>query len=171
MQLVKLEQIWKKYKYVALIILLGVLLMLLPTSRKSTGKQQSLPQQSESVFSLEETEKKMEAVLSQIDGVGKLRIMLTLSAGPQLQLAADTDQSQGTGGGDVRSRRETVTLNRGSGYQEAIVTKQFYPVYRGAVVVCQGAGNSAVRLAIIEAVSALTGLSADKISIVKWKQS
>ena len=62
-------------------------------------------------------------------------------------------------------------LTRGSGSQEVIVTQQVYPVYQGAVIVCQGAGNSAVRLAITEAVSALTGLSANRISIVKWKES
>ena len=64
-----------------------------------------------------------------------------------------------------------MTLNRGSGYQEVVVTNQVYPVYQGAVVVCQGAENSAVRLAVTEAVSALTGLSSDRISIVKWKES
>ena len=46
---------------------------------------------------------------------------------------------------------------------------KMYPVYQGAVVVCQGAGNSQVRLTVIDAVSVLTGLSSDKISVVKWK--
>ena len=173
MRIIKFAELWKKYKYAALIVLIGVLLMLLPNGKgKSTPQQQTEPYQSEETFSLARTEEKMESILSQIDGVGKLRIMLTLSSGPQLQLAADTDTSQpGEGTGDVRSRRETVTLNRGSGYQEVIVTNQVFPVYQGAVVVCQGAGNSAVRLAVTEAVSALTGLSSDKISIVKWKES
>lgn len=168
MRFIHLENLWKKYKYVALIILAGVLLMLLPTGQKSAAGQKSSMPNAEELFSLEETEKKMESILSQIDGVGKLRVMLTLSAGSQLQLASDTDLS---GSSEGRSRQETVTLNRGSGYQEVIVTRQFYPVYRGAVIVCQGAGNAAVRLAVTEAVSALTGLSADKITIVKWKQS
>jgi stage III sporulation protein AG len=171
MQVIKYSELWKKYKYVVLIVLLGVMLMLIPTTRKSASKQQTTSLNVEEAFSLEETEKRMEAVLGQIDGVGKLRIMLTLASGPQLQLASDVDRSRGGGSSDGRDRQETVTLNRGSGYQEVIVTKQVYPVFRGAVVVCQGAGNSAVRLAITEAVSALTGLSADKITIVKWNQS
>jgi len=164
----QLSNLWKKYKYALLIILAGVILMLLPSGGKSTTKQQSDIPGSGDTFSLEDTEKRMETILGQIEGVGKLRIMLTLSAGSQLQLASDLDT---TGSADGRSRQETVTLNRGSGYQEVIVTRQFYPVYRGAVIVCQGAGNAAVRLAVTEAVSALTGLSADKITIVKWKQS
>lgn len=171
MQIVKIAELWKKYRYAALIILLGVLLMLIPTTKKTGAKQQTATINAEETFSLEETEKRMEAILGQIEGVGRLRIMLTLSSGPQLQLASDLDRTGDGGVGDGRDRRETVTINRGSGYQEVIVTKQIYPVYRGAVVVCQGAGNSAVRLAVTEAVSALTGLSADKITVVKWKQS
>jgi stage III sporulation protein AG len=62
-----------------------------------------------------------------------------------------------------------VTLNRGSGCQDVVITGQTYPAYQGAVIVCQGADNSAVRLAVSEAVSALTGLSSDKISILKWQ--
>ena len=57
----------------------------------------------------------------------------------------------------------------GSGTQDVVVTRERYPSYQGAVVVCEGAGDAAVRLALTEAVSALTGLSADRISIVQWK--
>lgn len=172
MRIVAFTELWKKYKFAGLIVLIGVLLMLLPSGKKTTVQQQSAVRESEEAFSLSRTEEKMESILSQIEGVGKLRIMLTLSRGPQLQLAEDTDRSLGSGmTGDSRSRQETVTLNRGSGYQEVVVTNQVYPVYQGAVVVCQGAENSAVRLAVTEAVSALTGLSSDRISIVKWKES
>jgi len=37
-------------------------------------------------------------------------------------------------------------------------------------VVCQGADSSAVRLAVTEAVAALTGLSTEKITVVQWEQ-
>ena len=62
-----------------------------------------------------------------------------------------------------------LTVNRGSGKQEVVVTSGCTLSIRGAVVVCQGAGNSQVRLTVIDAVSVLTGLSSDKISVVKWK--
>ena len=63
---------------------------------------------------------------------------------------------------------EPVTLNRGSGYQDVVVTRETYPVYLGAVVVCQGAGSGGVRLAVTEAGAALTGLPADRITVVQW---
>ena len=43
------------------------------------------------------------------------------------------------------------------------------PAYLGAIVVCQGADNNTVRLAIVEAVSRATGLGADKISVLKMR--
>ena len=50
------------------------------------------------------------------------------------------------------------------------LSQRLYPTYQGAVVVCQGAGDSRVRLRVMETVAVLTGLSSDKISVVQWKQ-
>ena len=41
--------------------------------------------------------------------------------------------------------------------------------YLGVIVVCEGADSPAVRLAIVEAVSDVTGLGADRISVLKMK--
>ncbi len=164
--------LWKKYRYAALIAAVGVLLMLIPGRRSTSGTKPAEIVSGVDAFSLEETERRMEEILGQIDGAGKLRIMLTLSAGSQLQLAADADESRDEGtDGSRRVRREIVRLNTGSGTQEVVVIRQVYPVYQGALIVCQGADDSGVRLAITEAVSALTGLRSDRISIVKWRES
>ena len=104
----------------------------------------------------------MEELLGRIDGVGKLRLMLTLRSGTHLTLAENTQREEN------RTQRETVTLNRGSGSQEVVVTNRYYPVYQGAVVVCQGADSSAVCLAVTETLQALTGLSSDRIRVAKW---
>ena len=107
-------------------------------------------------------------VLGTIDGVGRVRIMLTLRAGSSLRLAEDSSLSDSTGG-QTKQEKQVLTVNRGSGRQEVVVTQQLYPTYQGAVVVCEGAGSSSVRLAVVNAVSVLTGLSSDRISVVKWK--
>ena len=41
--------------------------------------------------------------------------------------------------------------------------------WAGAVVVCEGAGSAALRLELTRAIGALTGLSSDRIEIVKGK--
>ena len=50
-----------------------------------------------------------------------------------------------------------------------VVTQETYPQYRGALVVCQGGGSAEVRLAVTEAVAALTGLPADRVAVAKWQ--
>ncbi len=158
--------LWKKYRFVILVILAGVLLMLLPTHSGEQKEQPDSASAGRETFSLERVEARMEEVLRQIEGAGKLRLMLTLQSGSQLQLAEDSDLTAAAD--EQRTERSTVTLNRGSGVEDIVVTQQIYPVYQGAVVVCQGADNASVRLALTEAICALTGLSSDKVSIVKW---
>ena len=57
-------------------------------------------------------------------------------------------------------------MNNGSG-QEAVVRLERYPVFQGALVVSQGADRAEVRLVLTQAVSALTGLGADRITVCK----
>ena len=161
----KLISYVKKYKYVALVVLVGVVLMLLPSGK---GEQQDTvePVNVSEGYSLAETERRMEQVLGRIRGVGQVQVMLTLKSGSSLQLAENrSDSLRDT---EARQERDVVTLNRGSGYEDVVVTEQTYPVYQGAVVVCKGADSSAVRLAITETVQALTGLASDRIQVVKW---
>lgn len=155
--------IWKKYRLMILVLLLGLFLMLFPSEKKDQNSEMEGEKQT---FSLTQTEKKMEEILGKIEGAGKLQVMLTLKSGPQLHLAEDTEEAQSSD--EAESRRETVVIRRGSSEEEVVVTHQMYPAYQGAVVVCQGADKAAVRLAITEAVAALTGLSSDRITVVKW---
>ena len=159
---VRWSELWKKYKFVLLVVLVGIILMLLPVSSQTKETEENKSQIPQESFDLAAMEQRMEEVLGKIDGVGKLRLMLTLQSGTRLTLAEDTQRDQD------RTQRETVTLNRGSGNQEIVITNRFYPVYQGAVVVCQGADSSAVRLAITETVQALTGLPSDRIQVAKW---
>ena len=159
---VRWSELWKKYKFVLLAVLVGIILMLLPVSSQTKETEENKSQIPQESFDLAAMEQRMEEVLGKIDGVGKLRLMLTLQSGTRLTLAEDTQRDQD------RTQREIVTLNRGSGNQEIVITNRFYPVYQGAVVVCQGADSSAVRLAITETVQALTGLPSDRIRVAKW---
>lgn len=162
----KIQEILKKYRFAALIALAGIVLMLLPGEKESTAEDTSSTGEQ---FSLAETEQRMAQMLGAMDGVGRVQVMLTLRSGETLSLAEDNSATLGSGG-NVRQDSQVLTINRGSGRQEVVVTQRLYPLYQGAVVVCQGASDSRVRLRVLETVSVLTGLSSDKISVVQWKQ-
>ena len=94
MKLEKWTGLLKKYRLAALVVLLGVVLMLLPTGgskAQTSGDSSELPGET---YSLEKTEQRMAEVLGTIDGVGRVRIMLTLRAGSSLRLAEDSRPSR-----------------------------------------------------------------------------
>ena len=120
---------------------------------------------------LEEIQTEMEEILSHIQGVGQLQLMLTVDRGREQVLAGDTTLSYRgpTAAPEDYSRSsETVVLSGDGG--SVVVTQEVWPKFRGALVVCQGAEDPTVQLEVIEAVSALTGLGSDKISVVTWAE-
>lgn len=155
----------QKYKYVLLLLLVGVILLLWPTGKAvETGET---PAPEADWFRTAELEERLEAALSQIEGAGKVTVVLTLREAPRQVMAQDGKASEGNG---QQSREtSTVLVSRGSGVQETVPLTQVGPSYQGALVVAAGAGDPRVRLALSDAISALTGLGADKISISKGK--
>ena len=111
----------------------------------------------------------MEDILSKISGVGQVQVMLTADSDGQRQLARNEEESwEGSDGSSGSRTSETVVVDDGQG-ETPVVTRTWYPTYRGALVVCQGGDQAAVRLAVTEAVTALTGLPADRVSVAKWQ--
>lgn len=160
------RRIWDKYKFVALVALAGVLLLLWPSGREETAERTS-PQAVSAVQA--ELQEEMEDILGRIQGVGEVRVLLTVDADGQRQLAEDSELSYSgsTAAPEDYSRStQTVLVDSGSG-DAPVVTRTVYPTYRGALVVCQGGDRAEVKLAVTEAVAALTGLSADRITVAK----
>ena len=160
------------YKYVLLVVLAGVVLLLWPTGDKGgqTSSAQPVQAAAERSDELEDLCREMEEILSAIDGVGDLRLMLTLENDGEKKLAGDSSlQYSGPTASpdDYQRQSETVVLSQTGSGQEVVVVQQVTPHFRGALVVCGGGDVPSVRLAVIEAVSALTGLGSDKISVVK----
>ncbi len=71
-----------------------------------------------------------------------------------------------------RRLRETLRQMDGVGEVQVLLAggEDRRGVYTGAVVVCDGAGRAVVRLRVIQAVAAFTGLGTDKI-IVEIRKS
>ena len=152
----------KKNKYVLLIVVLGMFLMAFPT-----GSKQDVPASStltlEPVVSVEE---QLTIILGQIRGVGKVQVMITEQTGSETVYQTDEDRTDGEG--SARIKKETVIVSSG-GIQSGLVQTVTPPTYLGAIIVCQGAESPAVRLAVANAVSAVTGLGLDRISVLEMK--
>ena len=160
------EQVWKlleKYKYVLIILAAGLILLLWPTGEKekrSESADHSAPEE----FDLAALEEKLSQILSQVEGAGKVTVALTVKSGMEQVPVTDRSTSVTERGNSLEEK--TVVVNTGLG-QETVVRVQRYPQFQGAVVVCQGGDRADVRLLLTQAVSALTGLGADRITICK----
>lgn len=171
-----LTALLERWKYPALILLAGVALVLWPGGERKTAPEPAATQAAEeSPEDPEEyrrrMERELEGILSQVEGAGKVSVLLTLRNGPTDRYQTDlSTNSRGAGEDGAQERQEkTVMRQQGSAYNEPILVTRAYPVFQGALIVCQGAGEPTVQYRILEAVTALLGLGAHQITVVKMK--
>jgi len=161
----KLPAFLQKYKYVALIILIGIVLMLLPTGTQT--KTEEISAQTNTVQEEINIEKELERMLEQTAGVGNVKVLLTKGEGEETIYQTDTESANNDTERTKRSNTVTVTDSERS--QTGLVRQVNPPTYLGAVVVCQGGDDPQVRLKVIDAVSKATGLGANCISVLRMK--
>lgn len=152
----------KQYKFVVLLVLLGVVLLLFPQS--ANQEEVHISQETSNILTVEQ---QLGNVLSNVDGAGQVLVFLSQASGEEVLY--QTDEKYHTSVETSDREISTVTVS-GTGREESGLIRQINPPsYLGAIVVCQGADNNTVRLAIVEAVSRATGLGADKISVLKMR--
>lgn len=154
----------KKYRFCLLILLIGLILMYLPQGKKEETAQHAVTDSPSPGVTVEQ---RLEEILSQIDGAGTVRVLLTQQTGERYIYQTDDDLAESSG--NSTSRQNTVIVTDSNRAQQGLIRQVDPPLYLGAVVVCQGADSASVRLAIVEAVTNATGLGADKISVLKMK--
>lgn len=121
---------------------------------------------------IQENERRLEEILTAVQGAGRVRTMITVSEKSEKVIATDkkTQTKQETEKEtSVRdSTQESTTVIYGSGTEEKpFVVKEKLPAVSGVVVAATGAGDESVKLELYEAVKALYGLSGHRIKIVK----
>lgn len=164
MQNLNIKRLLKKFGAPAVILLAGLFLMLLPKSDGKELRQEVITEQPSHILTVEQ---QLSDILSTVDGAGEVCVMLTVASGEEIIYQSDISNSINTD--SSTSRYETITITDAQRSQAGLIRQVNPPVYKGAIVVCKGAEDPRVRLAIVEAVSRITGLGADKISVMKMK--
>ena len=153
-----------KYRYAVLVLIIGLSLMLLPSDKNSSSTQAKQPDTQ--TIPVPDLGEQLSEILSSISGAGKVRVLLTTDTGQELVYQLDQETSKDGSGSD---RTTTVIVSDGQRNESGLVRQTNSAKYRGAIIVCQGADDPVVRLAIVEAVSNATGLGTDRISVLKMK--
>ena len=175
----------KKEQIVVWLLLLALVIVIFwpaGSGKETASGETEVPEQTaQEIQSQEEAmEQALADTLAQVDGVGAVRVALTLESTNRKIVEKDVPDSQSSEtrtSGDETSENSsfsqeesTVYEKDGSGAETPYVTSEEYPAVRGVLIVAEGGDNPVVIQEIQEAVMALFGVDAHKIKVMKMKE-
>lgn len=199
-----LEQIkgmkWDKDTFLIL-VLVGILLFIIALpmeNRKNTSLSEKKPEvlyqkqdipsdnirnketENEEWLYRRQLERQLEEALSYMEGVGKVKVMITIQSSAEQVVEKDNKNSRAgttesdTEGGmrnvnEMENEEITIYKEDEEGNQSPYVIKKILPGIEGVVVVAQGGGNSYVCKNITEVIQSLFNVEANRIKVVKMK--
>lgn len=189
---------WKKWiergkkvgvKRLALLIIAGVLLLLSSfggqenkkEEKKSETKQLEQSEEYQLNTYIENMESRLTNVLSQVDGIGKVQVMITAKSTQEKVVLKDVPYKKSTvkeqdGSGTTKESTEmtgeegTVLEKQQDGSENPYITKEIQPEIEGVIVIAQGAEEKRIQAEINDAVVALFSVPSHKIKVMKMKK-
>ena len=152
----------KRYKYVMIILLTGILILMMP--EKKDPQPTNYTEQIQTNLDLQEA---LINILKRIEGAGDVDVLLTEKKGEEIIYQADSDLTSGSN--TESENRKTLIITDENRAEKGLIRQVNPPVLQGAVVVCQGADDPKVKLALVDAVMRATGLSSNQICVLKMK--
>ena len=148
-----------------------------PQSQKEPIISNEVNEVSYSNSSEEDLEKRLENILSDIDGAGEVKVMISISTGSEKTLAQEIKReasniNEASAQGETLNEKyeNTIVLTENSkGDQEPVVIKETAPKVEGVLVLAQGGDDITVKESISNACQALFDVPAHKVEILKMK--
>ncbi len=120
-------------------------------------------------------ESSLETILGNIEGVGKVKVLITYSESSQtvpmfnedtsISATEETDTNGGSRKISQENTKKEVIYQEVDGEKIPITQSVIMPTIEGAIITAAGAGNATVKSNIIQAVEAATGLATHKIQV------
>ena len=175
---------------IVLVIITVVIINIIWNGDKTTNKEQSNNDTSKQLAAtnnqtisqnqIRETsetdlETRLEEILSQIQGVGEVKVLLNYSESSEVvamynetSRTSNTEETDTDGG--TRTIQETDTqkdiiYQEDNGEKTPITQKIVQPKIEGAIITAKGASQANVKTNLIQAVEAVTGLATHKIQV------
>ena len=170
----------KKTQYLAVLLVVAIILAIyfssLDTgSAQKTDGEAAAGALAETISSDTEMEDRLKRVLSKVDGVGDVDVIINYESTAERVPAFSEDRqvsksdSQDTSS-ETTSEKSDIATVQGNGASEALIVKENQPEVRGVIVVAQGVEDISVRMNLLNAVTTLLNVSADKVEILKMNQ-
>ncbi len=159
---------------ICVLIVCGILLVLLSCfggtdsskEKKAPETEKNKNEQTDELMVYKNTmESQVEQLLSQVEGVGKADVMLTLKASKEKVTLKDHRVETG------KSEEESVLVEDENHNTAPYVVQEREPEIEGILVVCTGGDDSGIQREIIDAISALFSVESHKIKVMKSKEA
>lgn len=172
----KLKRLNLSKKQTAFVII-GIIVFIIMVAGELLGSSTEVVSSTGESINSEEyiknTEKELENIIGDIQGAGKVKVMITLEScyenvyatGSNVKTDEEADASK------AEYQEEYIVLKNGSNNEECLVIKVFEPTIKGVAVVAQGADNPTVKNAILQTVCALFDISSAKVSVEKMQNN
>lgn len=172
------KKLYADKKKLYIVLVLGIII-LISSNLFSQNKESKNGNTADSNIEIDisQEEKRLEKILSKVNGAGKTKVMITYDIGAEKVVAQNTSitknigniQADSTSGGEEKStseEKETVMSGSGSS-QTPFVTKEIYPKVRGVVVVSEGADSIEVQYNLKNAVVAVLGVPHYRVEVLQ----
>lgn len=176
-----------------IIIIIGIIVIIAGgvffSKSENTGKNENISQTQNAVEAVkiaasveqDPTEEKLKAILSKMQGVGKVEVMITYAVGKENIPAYDIKKSDNStnekdSGGGTRNINQSeynssvVYEDSQNGGKRPVITKEVQPVVKGVLVVAEGASSPEVRERISESVKVVMDIPIHKVQVVEMKK-
>ena len=167
------------------IVLAGVMLLVLSLPSGSASSEEERSGENTAVsegdawfLAMERYAKRQEentaAILSRVEGIGKVEVMLTLASSEEkvtLQdssITEDSSSQEGRLNSTHQSTEESILIKQ-DGVEAPYVVQIHSPVIEGVVVVAEGADSSKKEKEIMEAIQALFSIELHNIKVMKME--
>ena len=111
-------------------------------------------------------EKRIADIISQVEGVGSCRVMVTLESGSRFVYAADSTYNQTAGAVSGSEKILQVETDNGP---IGLPVAEIQPTVKGVVVVCDGGRDPSVCRQVTSLVSAAFNISSGRVCVAKQK--
>lgn len=158
-----------KLKIIVALGLVGMLLIagtsIFPAEKKEKAKSIETQDWNEYKKQLED---ELKNVISSIDGVGNCEIMITLCDTNENVYAQNSTEKTD----EKKTEYENdYVIYDGENGDNPILIKQYFPEVKGVAVVCDGGDDIHTKEKIVNSVTALFNISANRISVSKIKNN
>ncbi len=152
-----------------IVIAMGIVLMLLPgnESRVAVKEGAEIIESEEKENSSQDTERRLEQLLSLSEGAGRVKVMITYKNNGNLIVAENKTREESTD--DTSNRQSSQTDVVLSNENMPVILSEYSPEIEGVVIVAEGGGNIQVKNSLISATQALLGVEPHKIEVLKMK--